>query len=85
MQAFPKQITVAKLLDSRYPAGIKPQSWDARKAGIDTIVTDKSQTIKLLSDGAQSPPKPGWSIMLTAGDETKGYLWSLYGLGSASS
>ncbi|NMC61797.1 MAG: hypothetical protein GYA55_01375 [SAR324 cluster bacterium] len=80
IEVLPKLVRVKKLLDSRYPCGEKPQSWDERIAGFDTILCDDGRTICLHSDGGQSPPKEGWLIVVSRGDEIKTYKWTLYGM-----
>ncbi len=60
--------------------GERPQSWDARKAGIDVVRSLAGETIKLASSPMQSTPKPGWVIVLTGGTEHEGYTWTLYGI-----
>lgn len=76
---LPARIRVAETVSSRYPGHERPLSWDQRKAGVDTIRTAEGATLKLLSDGGQSPPKKGWELILT---ESRGdtFTWTLYGL-----
>jgi len=76
---------VAELVSSRYgvsdaPTSARPMSWDDRVAGFDVIRTTDGHTLKLASDGQQSPPDKGWIILLSAGDLEQGYRWTLYGL-----
>lgn len=79
VEKLPVRVTVDALLSSRYPDGLRPDSWDDRVAGNDLIKAG-GKTIKLRSDGGQSPPQPGWVILLTEGDGSSGYLWTLYGI-----
>jgi len=58
----------------------RPLSWDDRVEGIDVIVTTAGKRVQLWSDGQQSPPLPGWGIIVTGGDATAGYRWTLYSL-----
>ncbi len=76
---LPARVRVAETVSSRYPGNEKPLSWDERAAGIDTIRTSEGATVKLASDGGQSPPKKGWELIL---NELRGdsYTWTLYGL-----
>lgn len=76
----PKKIKVSELLESRYPDGKRPLSWDLRKEGVDVVLTTDGDTVRLISDGQQSPPKAGQVLMLTGGDPERGYVWTLYGL-----
>ena len=82
----PAQITVAELVSSRYGAAMgsvvkgRPSSWDGRKSGIDVVRSESGETVKLLSDGQQSPPEKGWKIVLIDGDSAGGFRWTLYGL-----
>lgn len=78
----PAQVTVQQLVESRYRSGKRPSSWDGRVAGIDTVKTTEGQLIKLKSDGQQSPPEAGWTLIVTGGDAREGYTWTLYGLGA---
>ena len=77
--ALPTRIRVAETLSSRYPGNERPSSWDERKAGVDVIRSVDGQTLKLQSDGGQSPPKKGWELMLTESHDDS-YTWTLYGL-----
>ena len=80
---LPARVRVVKLLESRYPSGSRPLSWDERKAGIDTVQSEDGKTIRLASDGQQSPPQPGWTILVSAGSP-QGYQWTLYGISAGS-
>ena len=86
-EILPCKVIVKEIVASRYGAGTKataqrPSSWDARIAGQDIVKTTDQQQIKLWSDGGQSPPKPGWILVITGGDPIGGYLWTLYGISS---
>ena len=81
-----RKITVESVSSSRYTAEFsqkniaRPNSWDKRVAGIDTITTSEGETIKLHSTGQQSIPQKGWVILLTGGSGSTGYTWTLFGL-----
>lgn len=84
------KICVAEVVSSRYAtvggacggkAGWeRPQSWDARKAGVDVVRALNGETFKLSSSPMQSTPRPGWVIVLTGGSEQEGFSWTLYGI-----
>lgn len=69
--------------------GSKPLNWDLRLAGEDVVSTTfrvseaenalVSREIKLKSMGDQAVPAPGWTLMLSEGNESEGYHWTLYG------
>lgn len=80
MSELPKSILVKEVISCRYADGLRPESWDARIAGIDTIVASDGNRYNLLSDGQQSPPQEGWNLILREGDNRSGYHWTLYGL-----
>jgi hypothetical protein len=88
MNSSLRRIQVSAVNSTRYDGvassisggGERPQSWDERVAGIDTITTDSGEVIKLNSSAMQSPPKSGWVLMLTGGDSTSGFSWTLYGM-----
>jgi hypothetical protein len=79
-QALPAKVTVTKIVSSRYPNARRPESWDERKAGVDVIQAEEAGQLKLQSDGQQSPPREGWVIMLTDGNPSDGFRWTLYGM-----
>ena len=76
------RVTVIDLVSSRYPSAKRPESWDDRVDGTDVIKIDEGEgrTLRLFSDGGQSPPQPGWVIQLISKDEGKGHRWTLYGM-----
>lgn len=80
MKDLPKSILVKEVVTSRYPSGQRPENWDQRIAGIDTVIASDGNSYNLLSDGQQSPPEQGWQIILRDGDNRSGYHWTLYGL-----
>lgn len=80
LEKLPVCVQVDSILSSRYPGNERPLSWDDRRDGIDTIRTKDQKTLRLLSDGGQSPPQPGWSILISEGDASQGYKWTLYGM-----
>lgn len=73
---------VKRVTSSRYQniENVRPESWDLREEGRDIIETEDGLTLCLWSDGGQSPPQPGWKIMISDGDSSTGYHWTLYGL-----
>ncbi len=85
-----RRVRVERLVSSRYspkatadtcsPGVERPDSWDLRMGGVDVITVDGGETIRLASTPMQSPPKPGWVLMLTGGDSGKGATWTLYGM-----
>ncbi len=90
-EKLPATIRVNELLSSRYDAlyatgelerGSRPFSWDDRTEGIDVVRCEDGREIRLLSDGGQSPPHPGWVLVLRGGDADAGYSWTLYGMPS---
>jgi hypothetical protein len=79
----PCRVQVERLVSSRYSDGLassRPQDWDGREAGVDVVEILGGSHIRLLSSPMQSPPKPGWILMLTGGNEGQGFLWTLYGI-----
>lgn len=77
-----KRIKVAHIVESRYAGGFRPLSWDDRKSGCDVVESVDGDRIVLASSGQQSCPQTGWEILLTGGDEVRGFTWTLFGLGS---
>ena len=75
-----RRVTVAEVVSSRYPSNSRPAKWDERVSGIDTVRTTEGKILKLLSDGQQSPPLPGWCVLLRSGDDVQGFEWTLYGI-----
>lgn len=71
-------IRIQSIVSSRYPNHERPVNWDRRVSGIDVVLTNDGRTVRLLSDGSQSPPKPGWGIILRDGDGEGAYRWTLY-------
>ena len=82
LETIPFRDSVEELISSRYDSfeGQKPGSWDARSEGKDVVRLKSGKTVTLFSDGGQSPPKPGWIILLTDGNPSDGYNWTLYGI-----
>ena len=83
----PVRLEITHLVSSRYDSGggsqskgARPADWDTRKEGVDVVLVSSGATVKLKSSAMQSPPKPGWVIMLNGGSETEGYTWTLYGI-----
>ncbi|NBW39367.1 hypothetical protein EBR25_00020 [bacterium] len=95
-QFKPRIVRIEEALESRYSAGIRPLSWDDRRAGFDKVRTADGEELTLLSGGQQSTPQPGWEILLTAEEAVDAtelnipsergkiacYAWTLYGLGT---
>ncbi len=79
-ERLPRRIVVKEVLSSRYPTGVRPESWDLRHEGAEFVRDTEGQTVKLWSDGQQSPPQKGWSLMLREGEPEAGYKWTLYGI-----
>ena len=76
----PCRIQVAKIVASRYANHTRPAQWDSRISGVDVIQTVDQKTVRLLSDGGQSPPKEGWVLLLASGDSEAGFKWTLSGM-----
>ncbi len=79
---LPRKVSIGEILSSRYPDHKRPQTWDDRTSGRDVVLTLEGERIELQSDGGQSPPKPGWVLMLTekTDDASPTFRWTLYGL-----
>jgi hypothetical protein len=80
---------VTELVSSRYDVSNgeevkvgheRPVLWDDRREGLDLVRAAHGEVVKLYSSYMQSPPKPGWNILLTGGDAVHGYTWTLYGI-----
>lgn len=88
----PCRVQVERLLESRYGVGSvevggavpRPLSWDERVDGVDIVELADGSTIRLKSNGQQNPPHPGWTLLLTSGDASSGYSWTLYGIPKGS-
>jgi hypothetical protein len=79
----PCRIQVQRLVSSRYSGQShidRPQDWEARRAGPDEVEIVGGAIVRLSSSPMQSPPKPGWILMITGGDADSGFAWTLYGL-----
>jgi len=79
LEHLPARIVVSQIVSSRYPNHVRPKSWDERGEGIDVVRSDEGKLIRLFSDGGQTPPWPGSTIVIMRGDSL-GYRWTLYGL-----
>ena len=82
---YPRRVVVEKIISSRYPSAERPISWDQRGAGIDEVLTTSGERLGLLSSGGQSPPQPGWELLLTgesSGLGASGVCWTLFGITS---
>jgi len=88
---LPARIQVQELISSRYGDAYKagdgfddglprPLSWDARIEGVDVVRSVEGATIKLASSAMQTPPQPGWVLVLTDGSSERGFHWTLYGM-----
>jgi hypothetical protein len=86
----PARFQVCELISSRYGAPVsgrgfscnpqRPLSWDERKEGVDVVRTLSGEEVKLYSSPMQSPPQPGWVVLITGGSGDTGYTWTLYGI-----
>lgn len=76
---FPFHFEVSAIVSSRYYDNERPASWDRRIEGVDVVRAVDGTEYTLWSQGDQSPPKPGWVVMVTSGDE-EGYRWTLFGM-----
>lgn len=79
IESLPRRVLVQEIVKSRYARDSRPASWDERVAGTDVVRTSEGLVLQLTSDGQQSPPQPGWEILLRDGD-AEGYSWTLYGM-----
>lgn len=79
-----RRVRVESIVASRYGGAERPDSWDERIGGIDVVVIEGGETLKLNSTPMQSPPKPGWVLMLTGGGSEEGFAWTLYGMPQGS-
>lgn len=77
---LPVEVKVKGIKSSRYKGANRPDSWDLRVAGVDEVLIDSGETIKLLSESMQSPPEEGWRIVLTSGVPDSGYKWTFFGV-----
>ena len=77
---LPRRVTVSELLSSRYVDGVRPQSWDERKDGFDSIRTTDGELITLYSSGQQTPPPAGWVLLLREDAVENSFTWTLYGM-----
>ena len=80
LDSTPCRVTVAELVRSRYGDCDRPEDWDQRTSGIDTVRTSDGRVIRLRSDGGQNPPQAGWVLLVSDGDHNAGYRWTLYGI-----
>ena len=86
---LPVKVVIGELVASRYAPGgrsggnERPSSWDERRAGIDVVRTTDGKTLRLASDGGQSPPQTGWILIVQSGDANAGYQWTLYGISAS--
>ena len=88
-KGLPRKVEVKIRKQSRYDEhyenglleeGKRPMLWENRREGIDVIETTDDEELRLVSDGQQSPPAEGWTLMLTDGDAEVGFSWTLYGM-----
>ena len=80
---LPVCVTVGEVVKSRYDGGPRPESWDYRVDGIDTVRSTDGSELCLWSNGQQSPPEICWKIVLMSEEKRDGrscYRWTLYGL-----
>jgi len=81
----PARVQVLELVSNRYEtlpdkSAARPADWDRRLSGIDRVKIASGEVIPLYSSAMQSPPRPGWVLVLTGGSESDGYTWTLYGI-----
>jgi len=74
------RVKIAKIVSSRYPDHQRPASWDDRKSGVDVVLCDNGEALRLWSDGQQSPPAVNSVIMILKSEDTGPLTWTLYGL-----
>ena len=74
-----KLLQVEELISSRYAGSVRPNSWDNRLSGCDTVRSKDNQVFVLWSSGGQSPPARGWQIVLRDKLSDGSYTWTLYG------
>lgn len=80
---LPHRVKVTKVTNGRYRPGQKPQFWEDRKPGVESIVLEDESEIPLYSLGSQSTPAPGWELLLNDKFEVEGkecFGWTLYGI-----
>jgi hypothetical protein len=75
-----RSIKVRKLLESRYPSAIRPMNWDDRIEGVDVVESDTGETVRLWSEGSQSPPQSGWTIVLRETSTPDKLRWTLFSI-----
>lgn len=80
IEKLPCRIMIKEIVSSRYQDHKRPLSWDDRREGVDVVRSDDGREVRLFSDGGQSPPKPGWIILVNDGAPDIGYRWTLYGM-----
>ncbi|MCI5065882.1 hypothetical protein MRY87_09175 [bacterium] len=92
VQQEKRRVVVSELLEGRYQQddgsfGERPLSWDERVSGRDRIRTEDGEEIALFSDGQQSPPQPGWVLLLLEPVSQEEFpskephlTWTLYGM-----
>ena len=70
LETIPFRDSVEELVSSRYDScdRLRPEAWDQRTEGKDVVRLKSGKTISLWSDGGQSPPQPGWTVLITGGD-----------------
>ena len=73
-------VTVCRIVVSRYENNLRPIQWENRREGTDIVVLENGEEISLFSDGQQSPPKPGWKIVIYGKHEEGGFLLTLHGI-----
>ncbi len=80
LSKLPVRIKVQEIVSSRYENGKRPLNWDLRKSGEDVVKSTDGKTLKLFSEGGQSPPQKDWVILVNKGDSSSGYTWTLYSI-----
>ena len=79
MSFHPRIVTIKEVISSRYKVSSRPQNWDERISGTDVLKTVDDEVLKLVSDGGQSTPKPGWKILLK-NQLDDSYEWTLFAM-----
>jgi hypothetical protein len=77
------RFTVKSVSNSRYSSGVcRPQNWEQRVSGVETVTTECGKTLRLFCDGQQSTPQPGWVIVVDSKSvrEDGSVNWTLFGM-----
>lgn len=55
-------------------------NWDDRIEGVDVVESDTGETVRLWSEGSQSPPQSGWTIVLRETSTPDKLRWTLFSI-----